>query len=102
MVSLISQPIAALSQQEFYHRHSSHTHSQEESHILCMNPWICAINATIQLVKVHKIQSHFVCGSHWNISINFDAYLTILSHKQLILFMFGMQLTFSTEKPMVM
>ena len=36
-----------------------------------MNLWAHAINDTQQLVKVHKIQSHFVCQSYWNISINF-------------------------------
>ena len=43
-----------------------------------MNLWAHAINATLQLNR-NKIQSHFVCGSHWNISINFSAYLTIVS-----------------------
>ena len=39
-----------------------------------MNLQACTINATLQLVKVHKIQSHFICRSHWNISINFNTY----------------------------
>ena len=52
---------------------------QQASHILHMNHWACAIKATLQLLKCTQMQSHFVCGSHWNISINFVAYITIFS-----------------------
>ena len=44
-----------------------------------MNHQACAINATLQLVKEHKIQLHFICGGHWNISIKVCTYLTIVS-----------------------
>ena len=54
-----------------------------------MNLQAHAINASLQVVKVDKIQSHFVCGSHWNISVNFNAYLTIFSPHIIILCIFG-------------
>ena len=53
MFSLISQPTSALSQQDFNHRHFLHIHTQQASHILCMNLWEGTIKATLQLVKKH-------------------------------------------------
>ena len=56
-----------------------------------------AINATLQLVKVYKIQSHFICWSHWNISINFSAYHNIFTTYNSFFLFLQMNLTFSTE-----
>ena len=41
-------------------------------------PW-CVLSMLHYNVKVQKIQSHFVCGSHSTILINFNAYVTVLS-----------------------
>ena len=62
-----------------------------------MNHQACAINATKQLVKVHKIQSHLIYGSHWKISINFNAYLTIFSPPSVHSMNLGNSHHFSTE-----
>ena len=51
MFSSISQPIFTLSQRDLNHGHLSHINSQQVSHILCMNLWVHAINATLQQEK---------------------------------------------------
>ena len=79
MFSLISRSISALSQQEFNHGHVSHIHSQQASHILWMNLQEHTINAAQQQEKCTHFETHFVSGSHWNISINYNTYLTIFS-----------------------
>ena len=68
-----------------------------------MNLQACTIDDTLQLVKVHKIQSHFVCGNYWNISINLRAYLTIfLPHTLHSMPFLEKHLAFFPQKPMAM
>ena len=88
--------------QFYHHRHSSQTYSQCTSHILHMDVWVCAINATLQLVRVCKIQSHFVSGSHWNISINFITFPTIVSPHTIHSICFWNCISLSPQKWMVM
>ena len=64
-----------------------------------MNLQACTINATLQLAKCAQIQSHFIHGSHWNVSINFNAYLTKFHHIQFVLCSFGTAPHFSHRSP---
>ena len=62
-----------------------------------MNLQAHAINATLQQEKCTHFQTHFIHGSHWNISINLNAYLTILSPHTIHSMYFWKPPHFSTE-----
>ena len=68
-------------------------------HISHVNLQAHAINATLQLVKVHKTKSHFVCGSQWNISINLMHTSQYSTTKQFILCIFGKAPQFFHRNP---
>ena len=54
-------------------------HTQQASHTSHMNLQACAIHTTQQQENWTHFHTHFIDGSQWNILINFDAYLTIVS-----------------------
>ena len=59
-----------------------HTHLHidmyQASQILHTNPWECATKSTMQLEKFPHVCNFFICGSHNDISTNFDSHLTKL------------------------
>ena len=64
-----------------------------------MNLWVHAISATPQQGKCTHFHTRFIHGSHWNISINFGAYLTIFSPHTIHPIIFGKASHFFQRSP---
>ena len=56
MLTLLTQSLYDSSQQDFHHRHSSHTYICHSSHILWENLQAYNIEGTLQQEKEHKNQ----------------------------------------------